>query len=214
MNRQSQPVDAYTKRRIATRERLMAAAKTAMAETRVEAVAVDEIIKRAGVGKGSFYNHFKSKEDLFLATLDDIIADLTGVIKAAIQNVEDPAEVLAIGIKLHMELATADPEIGRFMINAPASVDMFKRYADPVVRRTVDKGVRSGRFNLQNRKVFVTILTSSVNATVLGLLEKRLGHGDVADLASSLLVLAGLNRDDAQEVVARPLPDVSFAARA
>lgn len=206
MGRLNLAVDGHRRRREVTRERLMVAAKTVMAETRVEAVTIDDIIQEAGVGKGSFYNHFKTKEDLFYATLDEIISGLTDEIATVIQHLEDPAEVLAVGIRLHIRQATADPEIGRFIVNAPASLEMFKRYADPVVHRTIDAGLKSGRFNIQNRRLFFIMLTSSVNATVLGLLEQQFEESVAAELASSLLVLAGLGLDDAKKVASRPLP--------
>lgn len=198
--------DGHTKRREATRERLMAAAKSVMAETRVEAVTIDDIIRKAEVGKGSFYNHFKTKEDLFYATLDEIIARITSEIAAVIQHLNDPADVLAVGIRMHIKHATADPEIGRFIVNAPASVDMFKRYADPVVHRTIETGLKSGRFHIQNRRLFFIMLTSSVNATVLGLLEQQFEGSVTKELAASILVLAGLDADDARDVASKPLP--------
>lgn len=51
-------------RRARTRAALIAAARRLLAEGRV-AVSVQEITTEAGVGFGSFYNHFDSKEDLF-----------------------------------------------------------------------------------------------------------------------------------------------------
>lgn len=204
--RELQPSDnAYEKRRSATRNRLVAAAKSVMAEKPVEAVAVDEIIQKAGVGKGSFYNHFASKEDLFLTTLDGIIAQITGSIRDAIDGVDDPAEALSIGIKLHVNLAMVDPEIGRFISNAPASIDIFKRYADPVVKRTLEQGQSSGRFHLPNPRLFFLVLTSSVNATVLKLLDREFDESVIDELTSAMLVLAGLNTDEANTVVARSL---------
>ncbi|MEM6666771.1 MAG: hypothetical protein AAF638_10245, partial [Pseudomonadota bacterium] len=65
---------------------------------------------------------------------------------------------------------------------------------------------KSGRFVIQNRRLFFIMLTSSVNATVLGLLERQFRDSVSIELAASLLVLAGLTVDDANEVASRPLP--------
>lgn len=198
-------LDGHQKRREATRERLMSAAKSVMAETPAEAVAVDDIIREAGLGKGSFYNHFKSKEDLFFAALDDLIGTITSNIRTMISDVQDPAEALAVGITLHVKLATADPKIGRFIANAPASSAMFSRYADPVVHQTIDKGIAAGRFTIPNPELYFVVLTSSVNAVLLGRLENQFKESDVAELAQAMLSLAGLAAEEARELASKAL---------
>jgi AcrR family transcriptional regulator len=39
--------------------------------TKGYSVGINEIIEKAGTSKGAFYHHFKSKEDLFIETVDD-----------------------------------------------------------------------------------------------------------------------------------------------
>jgi AcrR family transcriptional regulator len=202
--------DGHQKRREATRERLIAAAKSVMSETQVEAVSIDDIIQKAAVGKGSFYNHFKTKEELFYVTLDGIVADLTRQVRTVVRELDDPAEILSVGIQLHIKYAMTDPEIGRFIVNAPASLDMFKRYADPVVHRTIEAGIKSGRFNIQNRRLFFIMMTSSTNATLLGLLERQFEDSVATELATAVLLLAGLSAEEARQVACRPLPEGDY----
>jgi len=51
----------------------MAAAKRLMLIKGYHATSLDDLLEEAGVGKGSFYHYFKSKEDLGYAILDEII---------------------------------------------------------------------------------------------------------------------------------------------
>ena len=46
--------------------RLLAAAREAFARRGFGEVNVDELCRAAGIGKGSFYRHYRSKEELFL----------------------------------------------------------------------------------------------------------------------------------------------------
>lgn len=55
-----------TPRREKTRQRLMAAAESVIAEKGVLAASVEEICERAGFTRGAFYSNFESKEDLAL----------------------------------------------------------------------------------------------------------------------------------------------------
>jgi AcrR family transcriptional regulator len=60
-----------TERRADTRARLLAAARSTFAERGYHASSAERISERAGCTKGALYDHFGSKEGLFLALLDE-----------------------------------------------------------------------------------------------------------------------------------------------
>src|SRR4051794_41827719 len=57
------------------RTRVLDAARTAFAEAGLD-VGVEEIARRAGVGKGTLYRRFPTKEALVRAIFEDILGDL------------------------------------------------------------------------------------------------------------------------------------------
>jgi len=56
-----------------TRAAILTAAKRLMLIKGYNATSLDDLLGASGVGKGSFYHYFKSKEDLGYAILDDIV---------------------------------------------------------------------------------------------------------------------------------------------
>jgi TetR/AcrR family transcriptional repressor of nem operon len=56
-----------------TREAILEAATGLMHLKGYQATTLDDVLRESGVGKGNFYYHFKSKEDLGYAILDQII---------------------------------------------------------------------------------------------------------------------------------------------
>ena len=56
-----------------TREAIIAAASRLMHVNGYHATSLDDVLRESGVGKGNFYYHFKSKEDLGYAILDAVI---------------------------------------------------------------------------------------------------------------------------------------------
>jgi TetR/AcrR family transcriptional repressor of nem operon len=56
-----------------TREAVIAAAMRLIPVHGYNAMALDDVLRESGVGKGNFYYHFKSKEDLGHAILDQIV---------------------------------------------------------------------------------------------------------------------------------------------
>ena len=57
-----------------TREAILEAATELMHLRGYQATTLDDVLRESGVGKGNFYYHFKSKEDLGYAILDQVIA--------------------------------------------------------------------------------------------------------------------------------------------
>jgi AcrR family transcriptional regulator len=67
----------------ANRERLVAAARDAFAVGGVD-VSMDEIARRAGVGVGTIYRNFPTKDDLLDAVLEDAIDRLVAILHEAL----------------------------------------------------------------------------------------------------------------------------------
>jgi TetR/AcrR family transcriptional repressor of nem operon len=68
------PAAPKTRDAKATRDAILGAAMRLMHVHGYHATALDDVLRESGVGKGNFYYHFKSKEDLGYAILDQIIA--------------------------------------------------------------------------------------------------------------------------------------------
>ena len=65
-----------------TREKLIDTAEKLMLRDGYSATRVDDVIRRAGLSKGSFYHFFDSKESLGLAALERYFADRVGRLAA------------------------------------------------------------------------------------------------------------------------------------
>ena len=57
-----------------TRDTILVAASRAIQFRGYQATSLDEVLRESGIGKGNFYYHFRSKEDLGYAILDQIVA--------------------------------------------------------------------------------------------------------------------------------------------
>jgi len=66
---------SQAERRAATRANLLRAARSVFGKRGYHASSLDEIAEKAGVSKGALYYNFDGKEDLFLALLDERIAE-------------------------------------------------------------------------------------------------------------------------------------------
>lgn len=79
--------------RLGAKPRLLAAALTLIRGKGYSATAVDELCAAAGVTKGAFFHHFKSKEDLGVAAADHW-SEMTGALfaEASYHQLDDPLD--------------------------------------------------------------------------------------------------------------------------
>ena len=64
------------------RERILQGAEDLFLSRRYDRVTLDEVCRKAGVGKGTIYRYFKGKEDLFAQTILHGLDELRGAIEA------------------------------------------------------------------------------------------------------------------------------------
>src|SRR5215467_6388054 len=73
-----------TKQKLESREAIQASAAALLRERGIKASSVMDVMKGAGLTVGGFYNHFDSKEDLFVQVLQNASrANWNNLLKAA-----------------------------------------------------------------------------------------------------------------------------------
>jgi AcrR family transcriptional regulator len=91
------------------RARLEGAMVEAVARHGFAGTTLRELVTLAGVSKTTFYEHFDSKQDCFLATFDEIVAQATVRVSAAYREGGDFRGRLLAGLTSFMELAVEEP---------------------------------------------------------------------------------------------------------
>jgi AcrR family transcriptional regulator len=98
------------------RERIMAAVGQAAAELGYAEMSVEAIVARAGVSRRTFYEHFKNKEDVFLAAYDDVVRQQARQIRRAYFEETTVQQRLRAGIRAYMEFIASEPDLARMCI--------------------------------------------------------------------------------------------------
>jgi AcrR family transcriptional regulator len=98
------------------RERLLAAVVRVTATKGYQASSVADVLKEAGVGRETFYRHFKDKEDCFVAANDALVTSLAEQIAAAYEEPQAwPARVRR-GLAATLEWLSVNPDVARVMM--------------------------------------------------------------------------------------------------
>ena len=148
-----------------TREALIAAARPLFAQHGFADVALETIVRAAGVTRGALYHHFADKTELFAAVFErvegEVAARLTEAMVSA--NEADPVEVMRLGANYWLD-ACSDPEIQRItLVDAPAVLGLARwteigeRYNTGLVRDLLTNAIETGR--IPSQPVEATALT-------------------------------------------------------
>jgi AcrR family transcriptional regulator len=136
-----------------TREALVAAARPLFAAQGFADVALEAIVRAAGVTRGALYHHFADKTELFATVFERVEGEVAARMGEAIAaaNETDPIEVLRLGAAFWLD-ACSDPEIQRIaLMDAPAVLgwtrwtEIGNRYNVGLVRALLADAVETGR---------------------------------------------------------------------
>jgi len=149
-------VDRDEKRRM-----IMQGAMQAFARKGVMKTKASDIATAAGVGKGTIYEYFRSKEEIFTAVFQFFFENLNITIDAALARTEDPLQKLRIIIGQSIDgFLQDDGKFAELIMEFWAegvrekdpmmfgTIDLKKMYADyrGLIAGVIDEGIRKGAF--------------------------------------------------------------------
>jgi AcrR family transcriptional regulator len=165
--------DRRIERGKATRERLIEAGRELFGERGYEATSIAAILTAAGVARGALYHHFATKEELFDAVLERLIAEMAESVTEAARGAEDSVGSLRAGCAAWLEMAL-DPAIQRIgLIDAPAVVgwtrwrELDERYSLGALRANLRQIAEEGRVPAEQVDLFAHMVIASVTEAAL-----------------------------------------------
>ncbi len=206
MSSPAQQGSRQARRRAATRAQLLDGARVLFARQGVDSTAIAEITEAADVGFGSFYNHFASKEEIVEVVLDESLEAQGAIVDGLTENLEDPAEVVAVAHRYFINASRSDPTLGWLLIRLDTSHRVMTRALGRRARRDLRRGITSGRFNVADADVAFIDTAGALLLVMRAVLDGDLGPDADRHHAEGLLRILGLSSDEAAEVAARPLP--------
>jgi AcrR family transcriptional regulator len=185
-----------------TRATLIAAAMRVFARLGPDAPTIDHFVEEAGLAKGTFYNHFETRDELLIAVAS-IVSDQLISEMLRIRTLSDPAERVGRAVRTFVRKAVSDPTWGWIIVRialiaAPLGEEMRENLSIDI-----NDGLKQGRFQSPSLQAAYDLVLG------LGLMGMRsVLRGDAGvDHAEHVaqLVLAALAVPDAKEVAYRPI---------
>ena len=118
-----------------TRSCLLEAAAKVFAHRGMQQGSIDEVAEHAGYTKGAFYANFKSKEELFLAMLDDRFAKHLEEIDRVLTSDDEPEDQARVGAANFIDFISSDPEWERLFFEFSAYASRNENFRQELVTR-------------------------------------------------------------------------------
>lgn len=208
----SPPATFHTSPRAArTRAALLAAGLELLAERPIDAIAIDEVVARAGVAKGSFFNHFTDKPGFANAIGAAVRAELEDRVSAANDGVSDPVARLAGGMRVAVDFALAERKRTIIMLRGLELSTGQDHDLNRGIRADIERLVSAGLARPEAASSGVRFWLGLCQVAQLNVIERRHSRADAAVRLREMLVL-GLTGLGVAEERARAAAEASARA--
>lgn len=133
---QLQPLVPATPRGEATRRKLMSAAEAEFGAKGFHIASVSSITTRAGVGQGTFYLYFRTKEEIFVTLVKEIGRSLRKHMRDAVAGSGDRLEAERLAYEAFFDFASKHPGLYRIVQES--------QFVDPSVYRDYYERIATG----------------------------------------------------------------------
>lgn len=197
-------------RRERMRMRLLATAVRIGAEKGPAALTIDDIVVGAEVARGSFYKYFPSIDALLTEVATQIANEIIRLAEPVVQQLEDPAERVACGIRLVSRAAVERPAVAAFLVRLGwpdvRGPDMLLDF----VRRDLAAGIRQRRFVRMPITLALNITAGAVLGASRCMLYEDCEKDFAEQTAAAALRALGLPADEAKSISTRRLGSIAW----
>ncbi|HQV04580.1 MULTISPECIES: TetR/AcrR family transcriptional regulator [unclassified Novosphingobium] len=172
-----------------TRAALLSAGFELLAQRPIDAIAIDDIVTRAGVAKGSFFNHFSDKHGFANAIGAAVRDEVEQRVGAANAGVTDPAERLAGGMRVAVDYALTERERAIVMLRGLELSTGLDHDLNRGIRADIEALVAAGLARPEAARSGMRFWLGLCNVAMLNVIERQPPRDDAAERLREMLVL-------------------------
>ena len=195
-------------RREKTRLQLLKSALEILIEKGPDGTVIDEVIAAANLSRGTFYNHFRTTSDLFLALAKAMSDEVLTVVRPVVLAFDDPVHRFSAGTRLYMQVAVQYPSWGQFITKVGARIVMRGQHFDENMTRDLTLAFQSKRIQAPDLLVARTIVMGSIIYGIETLLSEPVRANLAENIIATFLRGMGMAAEEADQIAFMPLPKV------
>jgi AcrR family transcriptional regulator len=174
-----------------TRAALIAAGFDLLVEKPIDAIPIDELVARAGVAKGSFFNHFHDKADFAAAIATEVRLELEELVGRNNAAVADPVARIAGGMRVGARFALTQPKRCTVLLRSHASSTLQSHPLNRGLRADIEAACAQGLLRPEAAETGLLFWLGLCQVLVAHLIEARPGAAE-ADRRINEMIMLGL----------------------
>lgn len=208
--KKSSRVRVGAKRREKMRLRLLVSALPVFNEKGTDLAVIDDFIAAAGVARGTFYNYFKTPNELLMALATAMGDEVVQIIDPLVLHLDNPVERFAAALRLYMQMALLYPRWGRFITQVGTSVATRGQLIDVYLTRDLELAQASGRLKFNSERVARDLAFGASLYGIETMLAEPTLDCHPEQIVRSVLIALGVSAAEAETIAFMPLeiPDV------
>jgi AcrR family transcriptional regulator len=172
-----------------TRNALIAAGLDLMVDRPIDAIAIDELVARAGVAKGSFFNHFVDKHGFASAVAASVRLEVEAEVTRANAGIADPIARIAGGMTVVARFALADPRRTAVLLRAQEPATSQTHPLNRGLKGDIEAALEAGHLRPEAREMGVTYWLGLCLVLAAHLIVTTPAREDAEKLLADMLVL-------------------------
>lgn len=159
----AEPTGTGTKR-ARTRARLLNSAVGIFADKGIDNTTILEITRSAGVANGTFYTHFRDKDELLASVGELLVQHVLDEMHETIDSIDHVPTKIAAGAQWILDRAARNPEVGSIMAQRLAAEGAFQTQSLLRIRGDIVAGAAAGQLavdDVDRASAFVNSVTMS-----------------------------------------------------
>ncbi len=175
----------------------------------VDTAVIEDVIEQAQVSRGTFYNYFRTTEEVMAAVQQAVGNELLSLVDLAIADRQDPAERLACGVRMVLQTGRQFPMMGRFISRVGMSGNIDHMPALGHLLRDLLEATAKGRFQLSDPMLGLDLVVGTTNAALLSLSLRSDQTDDYPQqITFHILLGLGMTPHEARKLVNKPIETV------
>lgn len=197
-----------------TRSAMIKAGLDLLAQRPIDAIAIDEVVARAGVAKGSFFNHFTDKPGFGHAVAEQVRRAVEARVDAANAGVTDPVDRLVGGMRVAIEFALEERAQAIVMLRGLEISTAIDHDLNQGIRADVERLIAAGLARPEAVRSGVRFWLGLCQIAMLNVIERQPPRAEAAMRLREMAVLglSGLGVDEVRAQAAAKMAETSLIA--
>jgi AcrR family transcriptional regulator len=201
-------------RRERTRTRLLESALVVFAKKGPESPVIDDVIQHAGVSRGSFYNYFKTYDELLDAVAVQVGDDLVRIVDPVVCRHADPVIRLALALRLLLHAMQRAPVLAAFVARLRWPGESRLPEGIRSVSRDILEGMRTGVLTIKSFRVALDVYQGTLFGAAHTLVREKVSHSYPEEISECILHALSAEATRATQAMQTRMPALSFEGTA